>query len=538
MNTIRLDKNARDEQIQLLDFSKNTVLSNKKYIVVDAPPGIGKSYYAVMFMDWYQQNYDRYAQFDVLTNSKILQEQYTNDYNFMYSLWGKGSYTCDKYNTDCGTGSEWCKLQGTQCDFCPYKQAKSEFEMADVALTNFHLFLTYMIFMPMAWNRSSRVLIVDEAHELESVCADFITTKISKPLLKRNGFTDEETLRAINLFGLYPEDLEADDFVRILNDEFLPIAKQVVNRLGRDAKDGSIQAANQLQSLGNNMLKWETLQKEFTEMPTNWIVECELIKKTNKKETNTDSYIEFTAQPVWAYPYLEKYVWSKYDHVVLMSGTILDKTMFAQMNGYNADDSEYIKMESPFPIENRPIYYFSKVGKQTYKTKEITWGKQQEVLKKILKKHKNDKGIIHTMNYEIQGWVGNVFNENRILTHGSDNRNEVLQFHYNSPEPTVLVSPSMGVGVDLFDGFSRHQTMLKMPYPNLGSKKIKKRMDTNPNWFSWKTCVDFIQSYGRSIRSFDDHAKTYVLDGCFGDLLKWSGHYMPNWVKNAVHYID
>ena len=160
LKQIKLDKTPRPEQKQLLDFTTNAVLSNKKFLITDAPVGIGKSYFSVMFMDWFQKNYDPTAQFDILTNSKILQEQYTNDFNFMNSLWGKGSYECDRYQTDCGTGAEWCKLQNTSCEHCPYKIAKYKFENGDVALTNFHLFLTYMVYMPMAFKRSSRVLII------------------------------------------------------------------------------------------------------------------------------------------------------------------------------------------------------------------------------------------------------------------------------------------------------------------------------------------------------------------------------------------
>lgn len=540
LKNIKLDKTPRPEQLQLLDFTKNAILGNKKYMVIDAPVGVGKSYYSVMFMDWFKKNYDASAQFDVLTNSKILQEQYTKDYNFMNSLWGKGSYECEKYQTDCGTGSEWCRLQNESCDACPYKTAKWKFENGDVALTNFHLFLTYMVYMPMAYKRSSRVLIIDEAHDFDSVFCDFITTKISKPLLKRNGFTDEEVIRAISIFGNSPEDLEAAEFVKLVDEQFLPIAKTVINRLAREGEDdGNIQSLNQLQSLNNNYLKWETLSAEYNALPDNWIVEIQKEYKRNPKTNEvSDVYYDFTAQPVWAYPYMQEKIWNKYDFVIFMSGTILDKNMYAQMNGFDPAMSEYISIESPFPVENRPIYFFNNIGKQSFKTKEITWSKQLPVLKQILHKHRKTKGIIHTSNYEIMGWVENAFNESRILSHGYDNRSEVLQQHYNSDEPTVLVSPSMMTGVDLKDEMSRHQTILKVPYPFLGSKKIKKRMETNKNWYGWKTSVDLIQMYGRSIRSKDDKAKTYILDGSFGDVLKWNSHYFPEWVKKAIQYVN
>lgn len=162
LKNIRLEKQPRPDQITLNEFTKTSILNNMKYVLIDAPVGIGKSVYAVMFMDWFKKHYDISAQFDLLTNSKILQEQYTNEFDFMNSLWGKGSYECERYKTDCGTGSEFARIQKSKCEMCPYSIAKFRFEKGDVALTNFHLFLTYMCYMPMAWKRSSRVLIIDE----------------------------------------------------------------------------------------------------------------------------------------------------------------------------------------------------------------------------------------------------------------------------------------------------------------------------------------------------------------------------------------
>jgi Rad3-related DNA helicase len=57
-------------------------------------------------------------------------------------------------------------------------------------------------------------------------------------------------------------------------------------------------------------------------------------------------------------------------------------------------------------------------------------------------------------------------------------------------------------------------------------------------YYGLATVRDLIQMYGRSIRSIDDSAATYVLDSCFGDLLKWNAKYFPKWVKDAIQYID
>jgi Rad3-related DNA helicase len=86
-------------------------------------------------------------------------------------------------------------------------------------------------------------------------------------------------------------------------------------------------------------------------------------------------------------------------------------------------------------------------------------------------------------------------------------------------------------GVDLKDELSRFQIILKVPFPNLMSSKIKKRLETNPDWYNWKTLVDVMQSYGRSIRSRNDWAETYVLDSCFDQVISRD---MPDYFKEAL----
>lgn len=538
---IRLDLKPRESQIKLFDFAVESVLSNKKFLCFQAPVGCGKSFFSVMFMDWYKKKYDISATFDVLTNSKILQEQYTKDFDFMNSLWGKNSYHCETYNTDCGTGMEFCKIQNKKCNVCPYSIAKYKFEKGDVALTNFHLFLTYKIYMPAAWKRCARVLIIDEAHEMENIFCDFLSTKINKYILKRNGFTDIETEKAMSMFGYEPENLDIQTFVQILSDDFLPIAKSVQNRLIREIEETkNMSTINILNSLNNHMYKWDSLKSEYENTPNNWILESEYqYSKDKKTGKNKEKYIEFNAQPVWAQPYLAEKIWDYYDHIIFMSGTILDKEMFCKMNALDEDLTAYIELDSTFPVVNRPIYYFKNLGKQTYATKEIVFEKQKPVISKILKKYKNDKGIIHTANYELQKWVNEQLDyPNRFLSHDSVNRSEILQKHYNSSQPTVLVSPSMMVGIDLNEDFSRHQTMLKVPYPNLKSKKVKKRMDTLKGYYEYKTCQDIQQAYGRSIRSDTDFADTYILDGCFSNLIKYSKKYFLQWVLDAIIEVD
>jgi len=96
----------------------------------------------------------------------------------------------------------------------------------------------------------------------------------------------------------------------------------------------------------------------------------------------------------------------------------------------------------------------------------------------------------------------------------------------------------MFTGVDLKDDYSRFQIILKMPYPNLGSEKIKKRKDDVEEWYGWRTVADIVQSYGRSVRSYEDWAETWILDSSFDNLLNYSGFYMPSWFHDAIYRVN
>lgn len=532
---IRLDKTPRPQQKEMLDFTINSIKSNNKYIMLNCPTGIGKSFFAVMFMDWFKREFDRTATFDVLTNSKILQEQYTKDFDFMNSLWGKASYDCEHYQTNCETGLKMAKLNNHVCHNCPYKIAKHKFDNGIISLSNFHLFLTYHIFVPVAWKRTSRVLIIDEGDTFEDVYCDFISTDVNKFVLKSNGFDDHEIVESMQLFSEFMTIEEFIDAVEVLSE----IGYRVINRLAMEFQEtNNIKTMETGQTLKRTIQKWELLRKQYENKPDNWILESEMKKIYTKNGGVREEYLELSMKPIWAYPYLPE-LWDKYDYVIFMSGTILDKQIFSDMNGLDPNRSTYLELESPFPLENRPIFYFKNAGQQTYNSKQITWQNQKKILSKIFKKHKKDKGIIHTANYELQRWVGEAFDSTeKLLSHTSNDRNEILNAHYNSNEPTILVSPSMHVGVDLPGNFSRFQVMLKMPYPNLGSEKIKKRMQTMKEYYGITTVRNLIQSYGRSIRSKEDYADTYIIDSSFDNVLKWNGKYFPKWFTDAIQFVE
>jgi Rad3-related DNA helicase len=294
-------------------------------------------------------------------------------------------------------------------------------------------------------------------------------------------------------------------------------------------KNSDVKLMNQITDLKQYQLKIEVFLKEYKENPNNWVLESNWNEKLRQRE--------LSLEPIWAFDYLDKYVFSQYDMVFLMSGTILDKNLFCQLNGLDVSKAVYYSIGSPFPLKNRPIFYMP-IGKMSFKSKEDTFKNYIPYIKKLLDKYKNKKGVIHTNSFELAKWIQDSIKDPRLIFHDSSNKDEMLKMHFESEEPTVIVSPSMDTGVSFDNDKARFQIIAKVPYPSLGSQKNKMRQSNNPDWYSWKTVSGLVQMTGRPVRSNTDYADTIIIDGGFGDVIKHSSHFLPDWIQDAIKRIN
>ncbi len=538
----------RKEQKEALNFIDKQFNANPltKFFLLNLPVGTGKSHLALMISEWYRKNVNRTARVDIITNSKILQDQYADTYESISDLKGKDNYECQQYSCSCAQGSEFNRLNKTTCDSCPYSNARESYMGGGLSLTNFYLYILYAMYNPkLMENRGARVLIVDEAHDFDDVMSDFVSIRMTEGIIKKFTFADEKNiiknLKSVSNISQYVS------FLRILGSEITSTIESMetgINSKSRNVKEdkrdlklnklfksknSDVKLMQLVSDLKQYQLKIELFLKEYKENPNNWVLESRYNEKLRQKE--------LSLEPIWAYDYLDKYVFSNYDMVFLMSGTILDKNLFCQLNGLDITKASYYSIESPFPVKNRPIYYMP-VGKMSYKSKEETFQRYIPYIQKLLDKYKGKKGIIHTNSFELSNWIEKSIKDPRLVFHDSSNKDDILRMHFDSDEPTVIVSPSMGTGVSFDDDRARFQIIAKVPYPSLASQKNKLRQKNNPEWYSWKTVSGIIQMTGRSVRSNRDHADTIIIDGSFGDVIKHSSHFMPDWVQNAIKRIN
>jgi len=541
----------RIEQNKALEYLKKVIdkKPDNKFFLFNMAVGIGKSHFAVMVSDYITTHVLPGAKVDIITAGKILQDQYETTYDEIKSLRGKDNYNCVQYACSCEKGKEFNRLNKTKCEFCPHDFAKKQYMFSEVSLTNFHLYLINAIYgHSMLKDRDSRLLIVDECHLMDDVMSDFISIKITETIIKKFHFFNEveiiKELKNVVNIETYIDFLRY--FLIQIQETMAEIEAALSSGRGtsysgkKDMRDMKINSVLDIESedikfmqlvtdLRQYSTKIDVFIKEYDENPTNWVVESQYNEKSKINE--------LSLEPIWAKDYLKKYVWDNYDMVILMSGTILDKNIFSTLNGIDIDRSVYYSAPSPFPMENRKVYYMP-LGKMSYTKKEDTFKNYIPFFKKLLKKYSDVKGIIHTNSFELAKWIEDSVKDKRLLFHSSSNKEEIIKMHFESEKPTILVSPSVSTGVSFDHDRSRFQVISKIPYPSLASQKNKMRQKIYPEYYTYKTVADLIQMSGRSVRSHTDYADTIIIDSCFGDVLRNSSHYFPSWFLESIININ
>jgi len=544
----------REGQKECIEFILNAFNEGKRCVVLEAPTGSGKSAIGLTVAQFFGSSF-------YLTIQKILQSQIITDFDDkldIVDLKGRATYRCTYYQRhgaklvagraltekklnaltrayiDCNSGhcrkrekayrSQLCfphvegtptsKFNGSLHELptgmsysaCPYYEQVYRAANADVALMNFSSFL----YQKNMTNRFPRrdLMIIDEAHQTEPQLLDFISLTISDELLQKVGFTLPE-FKTPEEYWLYFVEQKLED------------------KLGgiiRDAKE-----ADDLKTMDNYMNTLKKLLKfmKYMERQDEWIAEFAKHKDYNSvqlkpvfvKEKSHDILLDHGAK------------------LLMMSATILDVGIFCSSLGIDRKDVAAYRMANRFPVENRPIYMRS-VGKITGgPSKMPQWGpKIVEETDKILDEHHDDRGIIHTHNFAIANMLMQKSkHKSRLMFQGNFKTKDVMLRKHATSSAGVIVAPAMHEGLDLVDDLSRFQIICKVPWPNLyDDKQLARRVEVDRDYYVWLTALKLVQSAGRSVRSVEDWANTYVLDEVFRRFMRDASRMIPGWFKEAV----
>jgi len=462
---------------------------DKKIIVLEAPTGSGKSPIALAVAKYFKNAY-------IVTSQKLLQDQYVNNFNLV-ELKGKSNYMCGMRPIP----ANLAKCKG--CFYpCQYRKALNDAIKSDITILNYHVAL-----MQHRINEEPRnILICDECHNIEDVFMSMVEFKINL-----------EKLASMKIKTSIPDTNDMEKLKKWLNGDLLVQIEKELNIL--EEKDSDSQ---------DDLMKIDYLSNLYSKI-SNFLISSE-------KWVYCDNEKSF--KPLKIKSFTKRLFEMSKNKILLMSATVLNPDSFLESIGLNdRSDVAYIPVPSTFPKENRKISLaYCNVNLKYTNLKQGIKDLNSNI-EKILNKHIGEKGVIHTTNYNIAKNIqDNFFLEDRLLFPTPKTRFITLDQHINSKKDTVLVSPSMTEGVDLKDDLSRFQIICKIPYPFLGDKQITERKKIDPDWYIWKTCISLVQSYGRSIRSESDHAKTYILDESFKWFVKINAHMLPKWFFEAIEY--
>ena len=525
---------VRKQQEYAIDQCIDHFLNNdKRFVILEAGTGIGKSAIGLTVARYLNRhlpaNEDINGGSYFLTTQKILQEQYENDFGksrgAMCSLYSSSNYRCGYHKkNDCKTSQQMLKTEKRGSAFfkhcmgsCSYKLKKKEFLESPESVTNFPYFITESTFSGKITPR--KMLVIDEAHNTESVLSNFVEVSISQ-------YFCEKLIKT-----KWPDKITPVNFVKWVKNSYFPEVQikvayfeQQLEKMGLSSKLDQLRTLSmKYDMLSSHAGKLEKFLKDYT--PENWVMEIQ--------ETEKRGYKKVVYRAIDVSKFAEEYLFKMGQKVLLMSATILDPESFANSLGISFDDCEVIKLPSPFPVENRPIFQ-STIGSMSASQIQDSLPRLKAAIEAILDEHKGQKGIIHCHTYRIANYLKSNIKSKRLLTHRSDNRDAILSKHIKSKSDTVLLSPSMTEGVDLKGDLSKFQIICKVPYPYLGDPIVKKRMNKNKGWYALQTAKSIVQSCGRSVRNKTDQAVTYILDNDWHNFYRRNASIFPEDFKKAI----
>ena len=382
---------------------------------------------------------------------------------------------------------------------CHYYLQKYDALVSPHSLWNYHAFFQIMKFNKKLFEDylDRKVSVFDEAHKIEDQIIQFVGFDI---------FAGQVTECNLNTEKYNFTDL--DSMIKLTDDIAYSYAKQI-----KDIKESvAFQNNPDFELITRLERRYDRAAQAKIDISTdkdNFDVN-DPIKDLN------GSFRTISVKPIDISKFAETFFETEYQ--IFMSATI-DKQSFCENMGFEKDDVAFVDTpKSPFPIKNRSIDLLN-IKRLSYGSTEDDELEVIRTIDRILDEHSEERGLILTSSIprcqKILRYLSPK-NTKRIRICHSKNKDgktqdEVITEHASDPTG-VLLSSSLWEGVDLKDDLSRFQIIAKVPYPNYKEKRTKAKMDKFPLWYTSQTLTKLLQGFGRSIRSEDDWARTYVLD--------------------------
>lgn len=496
-------------------------------VFLDAPTGSGKTLIAEMVRRLMDREKNLYV-----CSGKDLQDQFLKDFDYARVLKGRANYpTLDKPfpMVNCGDCDKTGKGEEAECSWCsapqrcPYTIAKEDAIRAEVAVVNTSYFLAEANWV--GTFTGQELVILDECDVLEGELMNFVEFKVTERMCRDLNITPPKK-------GVHKETI-----AKWITDVLEPGIKTAIQNVSREPLD-HIERIRKKNSLMRKLQECEGITDEI--LDDNWI-----------RDNDAGPLV---LKPVQVHDYGRQVLWTHGQKWLLMSATIISSDEMAQSLGItstnNGTDEEveplsYATVHVPmtFPVEHRRIVA-SNVGSMSRKNLDATFPRMVDSVVSIVNRHPDDNVLIHTHSYALNASLSDALRQANILrpiiTYGRASDRDLALSKFRSTPRSVLLAPSMDRGIDLAGDTCRVMLIVKVPFPYLGDKQVSARLHLpgGQTWYNVQTVRTIVQMTGRGVRSRQDWATTYILDGEFMKFWSKGKALLPEWWKESVTVIS
>lgn len=525
--------------------------------LLNAPTGSGKSIIAMLAADFLIYKGKRGY---ILASDLVLHQQYVNDFKRM-QLWNWGNvkgvdnYSCavngERFSVgDCKSkGISYQGAESLPCfKHCGYLMARRKSIRSPLALLTYPYALIQRNCVEEKQTSppfpQRNFVVCDEAHKILDIVQSHFSPLVSHDIYKKV----EKLTDGLFEIGLKRPDVDIARLERLIKDIYAEEDNNVLLTLLKDVEkilEGVVSSTGDVREIAGKEFGEDDVPREWIKVFNlyDWIKDChckiedycDIIGKVGvSKMVKNPGEKSIAFNCIDEYYLLGKHFFNKFGFKLLMTATMGNPSDF--MKNHGIKNARYFKMDSHFKWDNSPIiYYPGKKMSARYLDDNFDWG--VKTLSDILTMHPNDSGIVHTGSYELGQKLWQALPKDvrkRVLLYKGSEEKDAMLKKMKKKKGTVLMGPSLLEGLNLIDDLSRFQVFMKVPYPHLGDKYVAAKLKFSQKWYNWKTSIGVLQGTGRSIRTPDDWAVTYLVDGCFSDLFQVAGDQFPIEFRSRV----
>lgn len=501
------DITLRDNQIEALRWLQDN-WNNYDVFVLNKPVASGKSIVVTSLDNWLDKN--RLGTTANVTPTKMLQDQYAKDFDWIPLLKGMDNYQCASQPV--ATCATFKRFAGNCCGggLCGYLKARARALAAQTCMLNFHVYVANELY--------KTNLIIDEAHN----ATNFLFGMYEKNFWKCEwNYPDDMPVTGPGLTEWLGK-------VLIVLNEQLHIAISTKNNdLAKENEEETARIGRMIGALaqfGNDIL-----------------IVRKTMKYSGKLKRFRDSDQEvITVKPLRVANLAADMLWpdDQVKKIVMLSSTI-GATDVEEL-GLKDRRVGYFESGSPIAPERRPFMVWP-VASMTYRNRQESMPTIVKAITNLAKRYAGKKGLIHTTYATARELRKELGNDPRFLFHTKIDKDDQYQRFRASKSDHILVASGMSEGIDLAYDAAGWQVIVEVPRPSLEDDVNNWRLHNAKHLYDSDTIRTILQRYGRVCRAPDDTGVTIMLDSEFIPLYKrtyakYGAAMWPKWFTSAIQW--